>query len=179
MKGLEQWFWIIFGVIAGVVLLTGFVKMYAGIIEEHELKSQIMEFDRIASSFAVLCGSPPESADNLSIFISDRVFSIYVSSDESKPPVDARRRTKRLEKKAGNYLCIQLKPVNRRKPVCRKMCEMNMTYITVPSEETILSKALKLLGRKSRFEWRIYAERTPRLINVTACLRGSEEGYGC
>ncbi len=174
MKGVENWFWIIFGILAGSILIIGIMRSYMGIANDYERRSQIGNAQKMASYISVLCPSPPESSDTFSIFLSDQTFAIYVSNETSKPPVYSRRLMERGVTSEGDYLCIQLNPVLSSKPICTKLCRMNMSYIMPLRKETIWSKVWKLLGVNSHDEWNITAKKLPDKVLIKACPRGEQ-----
>ena len=175
VKGVENWFWMIFGIVSAIVLIVSFLRLYSGIVEEQGIRDQLNQFSDMASDISVLCASPVETSFKRSIFLSDRTYAIYVSDSDKKPPIDTRRRMEQGKRTEGEYLCIQARPVNKRMPVCRKLCQMNMTYIVPLEKETVMSRFMKLMGHSERFEWNITFSKLAEKINTTACLRG----YNC
>lgn len=173
MKGMDQWLWIVAGIIVAVIVFlityNQILQTNRGIIEQ----KSIDEFDDIVSNVKNLCWSFVGNRRELTADLGDMIEGIYAAGT----PYDQYEKEQLInniilnKNSTGNYLCLKIKD---KRLVCEQFdCNITFPFIGYVPEKFSLTALINSLMSKSKiYMYPITLIRNANGINVF--LTGTE-----
>jgi hypothetical protein len=150
MKAVSYWFWIVAGVIAGLIV---FAIAYQQIVDIHKTSIEhknIEQFNEIKNIADNLCWSTSGNKREYPVSLSENVEGIYTTLDEYEEisKENLANNIVSSESNTGNYLCIK---VTDKRVQCENLdCNTTMPFIGAVPEEFSLSVLVNSLTGKGK-----------------------------
>ena len=167
MKAIANWFWIIGGLIAGLIAFTIAYQQIAEIIRTTAEQRSIEQFNEIKDIVNNLCWSSVENKREYKVNLGETIEGIYVAPSKYEE-YDTKKLMDTIlssEDATGNYLCIKVKD---KRLNCEKLeCDVTMPFMgAVPEEFSLSALVSKLMGRGKTFDYPLEFERTVDKVNI-------------
>ena len=171
MKGVSYWFWIIGGVIGGLLIFTIAFQQLVGMKDTATQQRTQEQFSQIKNNIDNLCWGSPGTKREYTISVSENVEGIYVASSKYKE-YETEELTDIILSEGyatGDYLCIK---VEDKRLNCEELeCDATMPFLgSVPEEFSLTALVNKLTGRGKVFDYHLEFERMGDYVNVKKSL---------
>jgi hypothetical protein len=169
MKGISYWFWVMAGIIAGLVIFSVAYQQLSQIniaTTEQRSNEQFLETKDIINN---LCWSYAGSKRQYQLNLAEVVDGIYASDDKYKEYQKDDLVAKILGDTSSNgqFLCLSMKDKRLR---CEQLeCKvLAMPFMgSVPENSSLSSLVNNLLGRARVFDYLLKFERTDEGVSIT------------
>jgi hypothetical protein len=167
MKGVSYWFWIVGGVIAGLVIFTIAYQQIVDINRTAVEHRNIEQFNEIGNIADNLCWSSSQNKRDYKVSLSENVGGIYVASDKYEEYYGEELLGKIISGDSGNgnYLCIKVKD---KRLQCEELeCNTTMPFIgAVPEEFSLSALVNNLIGRGKIYDYNLEFEKVGEDVNI-------------
>lgn len=168
MKGVSYWFWIVVGVIGGLIIFTIAYQQLVGMNITTVQQGDFEQFSEIKNTVNNLCWDFSGNKREYMVSLSERVEGIYVVSSkyeeyESGELIDM---ILSEEYNTGDYVCIK---ITDKRLKCEKLkCNTTMPFIgAVPEEFSLTALISKLMGGGKVFVYSLEFERKEDKVTVS------------
>ena len=167
MKGVSYWFWIIGGVIGGLLIFTIAFQQLVGMKDTTIQQRTQEQFSQIKNIIDNLCWGSPGNKREYTISVSESVEGIYLAPSKYKE-YETEELTDIIlseEYATGDYLCIKVKD---KRLKCEELeCDATMPFVgSVPEEFSLTALVNKLTGRGKFFDYPLEFERMGDYVDV-------------
>lgn len=167
MKAVSEWFWLVAGIIGGLIIFTLAYQQIAEINKKNVEQRNLGQFTEIKNIIDNLCKSFAGNRREYSVSLSETVEGIYVapSKYEEYGTVELVEKILKKEYGNGNYLCIKIK---NKKLECEELnCNTNMPFMgAVPEKFSLSALVNNLMGRGKVFDYPLEFERRENNVFV-------------
>jgi len=168
MKAISEWFWVLAGILAGLIILSFAVYQIYNTNQAMSEQKTLEQFYKMKNIIDNLCWSFSGNTEIYEISVADRVNGIYVSLDKytQYSLEDLKEKILNQEYSYGNYICIKIE--NKRLRCEELYCNATMPFIgSVPSKFSLSALINKIFGRGEISVYKLKLEKTGTIVNVT------------
>ncbi len=141
-KGVDVWIWVLLGLIAGSFLIATVLTIFRESESGRSKEIALTNLEDLAYKINTLCWSMQFTSTSAKVTITEPVVAIYIADNPENKTIP-------LTNNTGQFLCLRFRDENFAR--CSKL-RCYATMDTIYYNETIKSKALKILGRAPKVE---------------------------